>query len=204
MFERLDPSARRIFERAQHEARQLDHRYIGTEHLLLTLASDDPVTASVLAVRGIGPAEIRGEIVSIIGRGQPEQRNPDVLLAALGIDLGEVRQRVEATFGADATSRAALATRPRRRRWPGSRWWPGCDRGRPCNSALAGGNWFGFAPRLKKVIEIAVDHSNPRLATPTDLFLATLQEGKGVACQILERRNVNLTDLATSTRSHLH
>jgi hypothetical protein len=38
VFEHLDPDARRIFEPAQHEARDLRNDYISTEHLLVALA----------------------------------------------------------------------------------------------------------------------------------------------------------------------
>jgi len=196
VYVRLDPHARRTFELAQREVRDLNHRYLGTEHLLLALARGDDTAATLLAESGCGPAEIRAEIVSIIGRGQPRQRDPDSLLATLGIDLGEIRHRAESTFGTDAITRAALQTRPRRRRWPGSRWWPGCDQGRPCDSALIGGRWFGLAPRVKKIVEIAVNDASPRSAAPAHLLLATLQEGKGVACQILTRQGIDIPTLA--------
>ena len=194
MFDRLDSPAQRVLERAQHEARQLGHHYVGTEHLLLALA-DEPPIAALLTAHGCGPSEVRGEIVSLIGEGDAHRPGSDTLLANLGIDIGEVRRRAESTFGADAITRAALAMRPRRRRWPGSRWWPGCDVARPCPSTLIGGNWLAMAPRLKRVLQIAVGHSGPQPATPTHLLLAILEEGQGVACQILARRNVDLAAL---------
>jgi len=120
-------------------------------------------------------------------------------LATLGIDLGEVRRRVESTFGSDAVAKAALRVRPRRR-WPGHRWWPGCDHGRPCDSALIGGRWFGVAPRVKKVVEMATTDSAPSLATPFHLLLAILNEGEGVACQILARRGVDIASLSAALR----
>lgn len=203
MFEHLDPDARRIFELAQHEASDLRHNYVGTEHLLVALAIHAGATARVLAGQGCGPDEIRGEIVSIIGRGRPPHRDPDALLATLGIDLGEVRRRVESTFGPDAVTTAALRAQPRRRRWPGSRWWPGCDQGRPCKSALLGERWFGVAPRVKRVVELAAAAAAPSSATPLHLLLAVLDEGEGVACQILARRGVDLPAFAAATRAEL-
>lgn len=203
VLERLDPQAGRLLERAQHEAGVLDHNYVGTEHLLLALANGDDAVAALLTASDCGPHEIRAEIASIIGGGQPRQRDPDTLLATFGIDLGEIRHRVESAFGTDAMTRAALHARPRRRRWPGARWWPGCDRGRPCDSALLGGRWLGLAPRVKKVVEMAVSSASPRPATPAHLLLATLQEGKGVACEILARRGVDIPTLATAARAQL-
>lgn len=202
MLERLDSHARRIFVLAQHEARDLNHRYLGTEHILLALARGEDTAAKLLAASGCGPDEIRAEIISIIGHGQPEQRDADSLLATLGIDLGEVRHCVESTFGADAVARAALDARRRRRRWPGARWWPGCDEDRPCDSALIGGRWFGVAPRVKRVVEMAVTDASPRPVTPAHLLLATLQEGKGVACQSPQparHRHLRPGDRNTST-----
>ncbi len=199
MFEHVDPDVRRVFVLAQHGARALGHNYIGTEHLLVGLVLAGDTTAELLAAQGCGPDELRGEIVSIIGRGKPPRREPDVLLATLGIDLGEVRRRVESTFGSDAMAKAALRVRPRRR-WPGHRWWPGCDQGRRRDSALVGGRWFGVAPRVKKVVEMAVTDAAPALATPSHLLLAVLDEGEGVACQILARRHVDMSALAAALR----
>ena len=46
MFERFTGSARQAIVRAQSEARQLGHGFIGCEHLLLgVLAADEPAAA---------------------------------------------------------------------------------------------------------------------------------------------------------------
>jgi ATP-dependent Clp protease ATP-binding subunit ClpA len=202
VFERLDTDARLVFELAHHEARSLDHNYVGTEHLLVGLAMTGGNTAELLAARDCRAENVRGEILSIIGRGRPSCRETDALLATLGIDLAEVRRRVESTFGSDAIPRAAQRVRPRRR-WPGHRWWPGCDRGRPCDSALAGGPWLGLAPRVKRVVEMAVARAAPAAATPLHLLLAILDEGKGVACQILAARNVDMVALHAAALEQL-
>jgi ATP-dependent Clp protease ATP-binding subunit ClpA len=191
MFEDYDEQSRRVVDLAQQQARELDHNYLGTEHLLYGLAHSGGIVATLLAERGCGPDDITGEIVTLIGRGRP----PDALLATLGIDLDHVRQRVEATFGTDAVTRA-MRTRPQRRWWPGQRWWPGCDGGRP--STLLGARWLGLAPRVKKVLDIAVRHSAPNHVSPRQLMLAILEEGEGVACQILTRRGVDLAQLGTA------
>jgi ATP-dependent Clp protease ATP-binding subunit ClpA len=72
MFERFTPPARRVIVMAQEEARQLQHNYIGTEHLLLGLISGDPsgVPARVLAGIGLTLDEARTAVVSIVGRGK--------------------------------------------------------------------------------------------------------------------------------------
>jgi Clp amino terminal domain, pathogenicity island component len=203
MFDRLDPAAREIFVQAQTQARELNHHYLGTEHVLLALALAGGPVADLLAERGCRPADIRAEILDYIGEGEGRpHRRPDELLAGLGIDLAEVRRRAEATFGSDAVAEAVLRTRPRRRHLPViHRWWPGCDRGTPCYSALLGTGWLGFAPRLKSVLQDAQTTAAPAQVTPRDLLVAILDEGGGVACRILVRRHVDLTELVAALRS---
>jgi ATP-dependent Clp protease ATP-binding subunit ClpC len=54
MFERFTDRARRVLAYAQEEARDLDHAYIGTEHLLLGLIRvDDGVAAEALDALGV-------------------------------------------------------------------------------------------------------------------------------------------------------
>jgi ATP-dependent Clp protease ATP-binding subunit ClpA len=72
MFERFTPPARRVVVLAQEEARQLQHNYIGTEHVLLGLISSEPngLPARVLQGTGLTLEEARQEVVAIIGRGK--------------------------------------------------------------------------------------------------------------------------------------
>lgn len=196
MFDHLDEQSRQVVDLAEQQARELDHNYLGTEHLLYGLAYSGGVVATLLAERRCGPDDITRDIVTLIGRGRP----PDALLATLGIDLDHVRQRVEATFGTDAVSHVAMRTRLRRRWWPGQRWWPGCDEDRRRPSTLLGTRWLGLAPRVKKVLEIATRRSTPEQISPRQLMLAILEEGEGVACQILTRRGVDLAELGTTVR----
>jgi ATP-dependent Clp protease ATP-binding subunit ClpC len=70
VFERFTDRARRVVVLAQEEARTLDHNYIGTEHILLGLIHEgEGVAASALEALGISPADIRGDLEAIIGRG---------------------------------------------------------------------------------------------------------------------------------------
>ena len=49
MFERFSGQARHVVVSAQEEARELDHNYIGTEHLLLgLLATSDSLASASL------------------------------------------------------------------------------------------------------------------------------------------------------------
>ena len=70
MFERFTDRARRVVVLAQEEARSLDHSYIGTEHILLGLIHEgEGVASSALEALGISLDDIRGDIESIVGRG---------------------------------------------------------------------------------------------------------------------------------------
>ena len=199
MFEHLDPSARRVLERAIREARSLGQPHVGTEHVLLTLTVDDP-TSGLLRAHGCGPDEVHGAIAAIVGRGDPHGRAPDELLATLGIDLQQVRRQAESSFGSEAVARATI-TRRRRRGWPLARWWPGCTERRPHRSALTGSRCVGMAPRLKRALALATRRAAPRPATPVHLLLGILEEGEGIACLILSRRGVDLRSLSSEVRS---
>jgi ATP-dependent Clp protease ATP-binding subunit ClpA len=71
MFERFTERARRVVVFAQEEARDLNHNYIGTEHLLLGLMRDaDSVAARALRELDIGQDAVREQVTEIIGRGK--------------------------------------------------------------------------------------------------------------------------------------
>ncbi|MFK4085597.1 Clp protease N-terminal domain-containing protein [Kribbella sp. NPDC020789] len=73
MYERFTELARKVVILAQEEARQLDHSYIGTEHLLLgLLGAADGGAAKLLA--GTGAPAVRELVIEIVGRGQ---RSPE-------------------------------------------------------------------------------------------------------------------------------
>ncbi|NNN00112.1 MAG: ATP-dependent Clp protease ATP-binding subunit [Candidatus Eremiobacteraeota bacterium] len=62
------PRAKRVIELAFEEARQLNHNYIGTEHLLLGLIREgEGVAARVLANLGVDPAKVRVQTTSLLG-----------------------------------------------------------------------------------------------------------------------------------------
>jgi ATP-dependent Clp protease ATP-binding subunit ClpC len=70
MFERFTERARRVVVHAQEEARDLNHSYIGTEHLLLGLMREpDSAAARALRDLDIGQDAVRERVVEIVGRG---------------------------------------------------------------------------------------------------------------------------------------
>ncbi|CAM4383212.1 MULTISPECIES: ATP-dependent Clp protease ATP-binding subunit [Corynebacterium] len=70
MFERFTDRARRVIVLAQEEARELNHNYMGTEHILLGLIKEgEGVAAKALEQMGINLDDVRREVIEIIGHG---------------------------------------------------------------------------------------------------------------------------------------
>ena len=106
MFERFTKEARAVVLLAQDEASALDADRVGTEHLLLGLAAERGAAARVLEPLGLGHAALRAELEQA-GDGLDAEA-----LASIGIDLDEVRRRVEASFGPGALGGHRKGHRP--------------------------------------------------------------------------------------------
>src|SRR5216110_78340 len=64
------PRAKKVIEYAIEEARNLNHNYVGTEHLLLGLLREhDGVAAQVLMNLGLKLEEVREEVLNLLGAG---------------------------------------------------------------------------------------------------------------------------------------
>jgi ATP-dependent Clp protease ATP-binding subunit ClpA len=181
MFERFTDRARQVVVRAQEEARSLQHGYLGTEHLLLGLRADDTgLAARVLTRLGFDAGEARSAVVEIVGRGPegPAPENDAEALSAIGIDLEEIRRRVEEAFGPGALDRIPVTRRPRFRRR--------CE-----------GLWVGhipFTPRAKKALELSLRearHLGHDYIGAEHLLLGLLREKEGVACVVLASQGVS-------------
>ena len=69
------PRAKKVIEYAIEEARNLNHNYVGTEHLLLGLLREhDGVAAQVLMNLGLKLEEVREEVLNLLGAGN---ENPE-------------------------------------------------------------------------------------------------------------------------------
>jgi ATP-dependent Clp protease ATP-binding subunit ClpA len=169
MFERFTDEARSVVVRATRHADALQHGWIGTEHLLLGLLDDAAGRpARLLAPWDVQRDWVLAEVERLIGRGEPDLDAG--ALATLGIDLDEVRERVERTFGPGALSGR-----------------PGCRRG-----------WFGprvpFTPRAKKALELSLREAiamGDDVIGAEHVLLGLLREGDGVAGEILHSRGVD-------------
>jgi ATP-dependent Clp protease ATP-binding subunit ClpA len=198
VFERFTDPARRAVVLAQEEARDLDHHYLGTEHLLLGVLREGSGTAARALQRlGIEVADVRSDLVRIVGRGSPAERweeDADAL-RTIGIDLEEVRRRVEETFGPRALERRA----PR----------SGRRRTRDCASAPFGALAAGripLTPRAKKVLALALREATALRhgsIGPEHLLLGILREGEGLAMQILTARGASPVRLRAALAADL-
>ena len=71
------PRAKKVIEYAIEEARNLNHNYVGTEHLLLGLLRErDGVAAQVLMNLGLKLDEVREEVLNLLGAGMENEEAP--------------------------------------------------------------------------------------------------------------------------------
>src|ERR1700739_2648378 len=83
------PRAKKVIEYSIEEARNLNHNYVGTEHLLLGLLREqEGVAAQVLMNLGLKLEEVREEVLNLLGHGiegsEGGERNPAGGAAATG------------------------------------------------------------------------------------------------------------------------
>ncbi len=75
------PRAKKVIEYSMEEARNLNHNYVGTEHILLGLLREqEGVAAQVLMNLGLKLEEVREEVLNLLGHGiegsEGGERNP--------------------------------------------------------------------------------------------------------------------------------
>ena len=108
------PRAKKVIEYAIEEARNLNHNYVGTEHLLLGLLREhDGVAAQVLLNLGLKLEEVREEVLNLLGAGvdqeeagepgEPTQANEP---SAGGPRRGKSKTPALDSFGRDLTELA--------------------------------------------------------------------------------------------------
>ena len=197
MFERFTQAARTAVIQAQTEARDLQHPFVGTEHLLLAMIADDtgPIPAA-LRDSGAEPAAVREAILKRI-RTSPVSADPipdadaedAAALKAIGIDLDAVRRAIEETFGPGALELCRPAE-PKRR---------GLRR------RMSSGGHLPFTRRAKKVLELSLREAirlKHNFIAPEHMVLGLLREGDGVAAMALADAGTDVAKLrAGLTRS---
>jgi len=171
MFERFTASAREAVVLAQEEARALRHHYLGTEHLLLGITRVDGPAARVLERLSIDAETVRADIVRIVGAGPEATGDDDArALRTLGIDLDEVRRRIEEEFGPGALDRPPAPCRRHGMAWNGG---------------------VPFTPRAKKVLELALREAvrtRTGFIGTEHILLGIVREKDGLAARILAQR----------------
>jgi ATP-dependent Clp protease ATP-binding subunit ClpA len=207
--DRLTPDAWQVIRLAAIEARELGHPCIAEEHVLLGLLRHRASrAAALLEARGLDLPTARADLHRVgptLGSGA----DPAGALRTLGIDVEEVRGRLEATFGAHAVRSAEWRVR-RRPRWRG-----GHPRPSPLCVHLLAKRSLELAARfatrrddagigpdhlLYGVLDAARDPLGTRLGRRSRRELASLGFTPGRPNPLrlqLEARGIDLTRLAT-------
>ncbi|MBG0568248.1 Clp protease N-terminal domain-containing protein [Actinoplanes aureus] len=200
MFERFTKDARTVVVGAQHQARELGHQTIGTEHTLLALlASENGSTRDALRDAGIDETYVRDAIIRHVGDRSEAAAIADrdaedaAALKAIGIDLDAVRAAIEENFGAGALHLPRPA--PKKKGIFGRFY--------------AGTSHIPFSPRNKKVLELSLREAirlKHNFIAPEHIMLGILREGRGLAALILAEREVDFDavrdQLTRSLSSH--
>jgi ATP-dependent Clp protease ATP-binding subunit ClpC len=93
------PRAKKVIEYSMEEARNLNHNYVGTEHILLGLLREqEGVAAQVLMNLGLKLEEVREEVLNLLGHG-------------LDSEDGEERSRSE-SGSSDSSSKGSKSKTP--------------------------------------------------------------------------------------------
>src|SRR5882757_303911 len=107
------PRAKKVIEYAIEEARNLNHNYVGTEHLLLGLLREhDGVAAQVLMNLGLKLEEVREEVLNLLGAGVESEEPQQTEKASSGGGTAKGKSKTPAldSFGRDLTELAKEGT----------------------------------------------------------------------------------------------
>jgi ATP-dependent Clp protease ATP-binding subunit ClpC len=97
--------AKKVLELAMSEARELNHSYVGTEHLLLgILAEEKGIAAQVLRSFDVTLDKARAEVLRILGREMP-RRPTEAPAPPPGEKPAEIRLTLRYSNGAVVTKR---------------------------------------------------------------------------------------------------
>jgi ATP-dependent Clp protease ATP-binding subunit ClpA len=196
MFERFSVAARAVVVECQEQARQLEHGAIGTEHLLLALLASQTQTGVLLREAGLTTEGVTATIRRLLGLTPPLGADDAAALRAIGIDLDEVKARIEEQFGPvdlnpppPPPPRRLFGLRRRSQQPPG-----------PVTGHIP------FTPRSKKVLELSLREA-VRLGNKSieveHVLLGLLREGEGLAALVLAESGVDLEDLRRRTEDSL-
>ena len=167
--------AKKVLELAMSEARELNHSYVGTEHLLLGLIREEKgIAAQVLADAGLRLDAARAEVLRLLGTDGQTQ--------TAGVRERWLRRDV---------------TREHHDGWPAN--------GPPDDGSIQAARWAGSvtpqrwtSDRAHAVISRAradAARRRSRYIEPEHLLIAILEEDGGMAATIMERLGIDRTAL---------
>jgi ATP-dependent Clp protease ATP-binding subunit ClpA len=176
VWDRFDPDAREVMRLADLERRELGHPGLADEHILLALLRHGTgPAAALLHAHGLDLGTARAELLAV-GPTLGPNADPAAALRSVGVDIDQIRQRLEATFGSGALRAAERRVR-RRPRWRG-----GHPRPDPlCVYLLA-----------KRALHLAGDHAAERgdpHVTPQHLLYGLLRDAQDPLGTQLSRRS---------------
>jgi len=112
MFERFTDKARAVVIAAKTKAQERGDDQIRPAHMLYGLAASDGVAGRALTALGVDAAAVERELghAGTAGGGALADEGDDdaEALAAIGIDLDEIKRRIEESFGPGALGRVPL------------------------------------------------------------------------------------------------
>ena len=107
------PRAKKVIEYSMEEARNLNHNYVGTEHILLGLLREqEGVAAQVLMNLGLKLEDVREEVLNLLGHGLEGEEEAVGARVGRGESRGEGRSKGKSktpaldSFGRDLTQLA--------------------------------------------------------------------------------------------------
>jgi ATP-dependent Clp protease ATP-binding subunit ClpA len=176
MWERLTPQGQEVIRLAYVEARELGHPCLADEHVVLgVLRHGTSQAAALLRAQGLDLPGARAELLRV-GPTLGPRVDPAGALRGIGIDVEQVRQRLEATFGANAVRVAERRVR-RRPRWRG-----GHARPNPLCVYLLAKRSLEFAARF-------ADHQGESGIGPEHLLHGALRDARDPLGTQLSRRS---------------
>src|SRR5438477_2390818 len=104
------PRAKKVIEYSIEEARNLNHNYVGTEHLLLGLLREqEGVAAQVLMNLGLKLEDVREEVLNLLGHNMPTEESGGSSGSERQSSKGKSKTPALDSFGRDLTELARQA-----------------------------------------------------------------------------------------------
>ena len=157
--------AERYLTAGAEQARRLGCSFVGTEHVLLSLAHDRASGGAALLGRlGADPPSVESALAPWLGASSDQAKIDPDALASLGIDFDAVRARIEGTFGPGALEHASASC-------------------------------LGIAPRLKLALAYALDHATGSPLRDEYVLLGILSVPDSVGARALVHLGISPDDV---------